>query len=80
MVMLFEKKIAFFGSLDELKMHQLCKLITIRMSKYMLSISCKGATNCQSFCIANSMHQTLPLRFKSQQYLRLRSEKRKFEL
>ena len=34
------KQIAFFGSLDELKMHQLCKFITIRMSKHVLSISC----------------------------------------
>ena len=28
-------------------MHQLCKHITIRMSKHMLSKSCKGAPNCQ---------------------------------
>ena len=53
------KQIAFFGSLDELKMYQLCKLIIIRMSKQMFSIICKGATNCQSFCIAKSMQQIL---------------------
>ena len=44
--MLF-RKITFLGLLDELKMHQLSELITIRMSKHMVSISCKGATKYQ---------------------------------
>ena len=34
---------SFFGSIDELEMHQLCYLITIQLSKHMLSKSCKGA-------------------------------------
>ena len=37
------KQITFSGSFDELKLHQLCKLITIQKWKHMLSISCKSA-------------------------------------
>ena len=37
------KQIVFFGSFDELNKHKLCKLVAIRMSKHMLSISCTGA-------------------------------------
>ena len=44
--MFFETN-SFFGSLVILKMHQLRKLINIRMSKHILSISCEGSTNCQ---------------------------------
>ena len=42
---LFETN-CFFGSFDKSKKHQLCSLISIRMSKYMLSKSCpKSVTN-----------------------------------
>ena len=39
--MLFETNRFFFGSFDELKKYQLCQLVTIRMSKHMLSKSAK---------------------------------------
>ena len=53
-------KHSFFGSLDELKKHQLCKLLAIRMPKHMLSISCKHANKLSSqFDAANSMHRIL---------------------
>ena len=35
------KQIAFFVLFDELKMHQLRKFVTNRISKHMVSISCK---------------------------------------
>ena len=41
--MLFETN-SFSVSFDVIKMHHMCKLITIRMSEHMLLISCKGAT------------------------------------
>ena len=46
--MLFEK-IAFFRSFAEFKKLQLCKLVAIRMSKLILSISCKAAINKLSY-------------------------------
>ena len=57
-------KHSFFRFTFDLKMHQLRKIITLRMSKHILSISCKGATNDQSGCfdrvvIANSMQQIM---------------------
>ena len=41
-VMLVETN-SFFGSFNDFETHQLCKLISIRMSKRILSKSCKGA-------------------------------------
>ena len=37
------KQLAFFGSIEQCEKHQLYYLITNRMSKHMLSKSCKGA-------------------------------------
>ena len=70
--MVFETNSFLRFALDELKMQQLCKLITIRMSKHILSISCKGTTYCQ-FDEAN-------IDALSRNNIRLRLEKRKLVL
>ena len=48
------KQIGFFGTFDELEKHQLCKLISIRKSKHMPSISCKASPKVPQYLLLSS--------------------------